>query len=597
MSTVLEPNPAEARRAFIAERRRRSPVWRVIHWLGSLKLALLLLATIALACAVATFAESSFDAKIARAYIYKAPWFLVWLGVLCVNLFAVTLTRWPWQRKHLGFVITHYGIIALLAGAVIGSQFGFEGNVTLHRGAPPTNRITTSRTVLQIESPATGDPYLRSFDAELARPTERHPVTLAVPGSPLKIVADAHAENLVPSERIVASTDPNAGPGAALEFTTAMMGQHVRMAFVLDAGKPDERDFFGRARIVFAAALPKHEPPVIHESQMVFAKFAPVVQADAGSTEVTVQLSSDGETLTLAAPNAAAQDSRRADAIGRTLRIGDATVEVAGYWPDFHLVNGQPATASDQPNNPAVLVRISAPQSPDAHATPLLELAPDGADGLRHQISRGGQVYASGTVKADGTFPLGWADWQAHVAQLLPHAALDSSMEPAGAGMPGAPGFRARLRAPDGSEGPAQWIVAGEPASLTWKNQSVRIAYGLELRPVPFTISLLNFEVPRLEGTDTPANFIATVEFRDIRTGATKQGVAQMNHPASWPGGFFAQATGFNYKFSQAEWNPNDLGMTTLQVLYDPGWLLKWTGSLAICAGIFIMFYLRPKKK
>ncbi len=164
---------------------------------------MLLLATIALACAIATFTESSFDAKIARAYIYKAPWFLVWLGVLCVNLFAVTLTRWPWQRKHLGFIVTHYGIIALLAGAVIGSQFGFEGNVTLHRGAAPTNRITTSRTVLQIENLATGDVSLPGFDAELARPSERRPVTLAVPNSPLKIVIDGHAENLAPVERVI----------------------------------------------------------------------------------------------------------------------------------------------------------------------------------------------------------------------------------------------------------------------------------------------------------------------------------------------------------------------------------------------------------
>jgi hypothetical protein len=597
MSAVADSNPTASRRALIAERQRRSLTWRVIHLLGSLKLALLLLATIAIACAIATFTESSFDSKIARAYIYKAPWFLVWLGVLCVNLFAVTLTRWPWQRKHLGFIVTHYGIIALLAGAVIGSRFGFEGNVVLHTDSPPLDRITTSRTALQIQNPTTGEVTLRSFDAELARPSDRHPVTIAIPGSSLQIVADDRSENLAPSERIAPSQAPDAGPGVALEFSTAMMGQHLRMALAMKDGKPAERDFFGRARIAFFPQLPTHVSAAIHETQMVFAKYAPVVQADSGSTGVTVQLSDDGETLTLAAPNAAARDFRRAESVGKKLRIGDATVEIGDYWPDFHLVNGQPATASALPNNPAVLARVTAPPAPDAHAKPLLELAPDGGGGLRYQISRNGQVTASGAVKTDGTFPLGWADWQAHVAQFLPHATLDASLEPSTANMPGATGFRAKLRAPDGREGPAQWIVAGEPSTLTLGAEAVRIAYGLEVRRVPFTISLKNFEVPRLEGTETPANFIATVEFRDLRTGATKQGVAQMNHPASWPGGFFAQATGLNYKFSQAEWNPNDLGQTTLQVLYDPGWLLKWTGSLAICAGIFIMFYLRPKKK
>jgi len=31
-------------------------------------------------------------------------------------------------------------------------------------------------------------------------------------------------------------------------------------------------------------------------------------------------------------------------------------------------------------------------------------------------------------------------------------------------------------------------------------------------------------------------------------------------------------------------------------VLYDPGWLPKWIGSLAICLGIATMFYIRPRE-
>lgn len=596
MTIATEPNPAETRRALIAERQRRSVAWRVIHMLGSLWLALFLLATIALACGIATFAESSFDTKIARAYIYKAPWFLVWLGVLCINLFAVTLTRWPWQRKHLGFIITHYGIITLLVGAVIGSQFGFEGNVTLHRGATPVDRITTSRTILQIQSPSTGAVYLRQFDAEIARPSSHHPVTLAVPGSTLKLIADGHSENLIHAETIGASASPTAGPGAAIEFSTAMMGQHVRMAFALDGGKPVEKDFFGLARISFGPTLPSHEAAIARETQMVFAKYQPVIRSEGGATGITVELSDDGETISIGAPDGTTRTVRRSEVTGQTLHVGNATIEIGGYWPDFKLVDGRPASASPLPNNPALLVRVTAPHTPAPHAKPLLELAP-GGDGLLYQISRDGVVTSSGTVKAGESFPLGWADWQAYVAELLPHAMIASGMEPGAKGMPGASGFHAHLESPDGKASPSQWIVAGSPATLTVGEDAVRIAYGLEMRQVPFTISLTDFQVPRVEGTDTPANFISHIEFQDSRTGVTKQGVAEMNHPASWPGGPIALATGLNYKFSQAEWNPNDLGQTTLQVLYDPGWLLKWSGSLAICAGIFIMFYLRPKKK
>jgi hypothetical protein len=51
-----------------------------------------------------------------------------------------------------------------------------------------------------------------------------------------------------------------------------------------------------------------------------------------------------------------------------------------------------------------------------------------------------------------------------------------------------------------------------------------------------------------------------------------------------------------SYKFSQAGWDPQNLNRTTLQVLHDPGWMLKWTGSLLVVAGIFSMFYLRDPK-
>jgi hypothetical protein len=31
--------------------------------------------------------------------------------------------------------------------------------------------------------------------------------------------------------------------------------------------------------------------------------------------------------------------------------------------------------------------------------------------------------------------------------------------------------------------------------------------------------------------------------------------------------------------------------------LRDPGWLLKWIGSLLVVIGVFMMFYLQPYRK
>lgn len=597
MSAVANPEKPltpEARRKLIAERTKRSAFWKTIHILGSLKLALLLLATIAVACAVATFYESSFNTKIARAYIYKAPWFLVWLGVLCVNLIAVTITRWPWQKKHTGFIVTHYGIVILLIGAVIGSKFGFEGNVTIHKDGAPVNRITTSHSVVQFDDPLGEAAVLLPFDAELALPSETRPKVFRPPGFDVEIVVDDHSDRLVQEEKLVSS--PQGGPGVMMDFSTAMMGQNVAMPFALRADGGMERDFFGLATIAYLPKLPERTPKRISETRMVFAKFAPVSQSETQSVGLDVHLSADGATITAGAPGQEPQTWKREEVLGRKIEIGNAALEVLSYWPDFKLENGQPVSLSNDPNNPAVLVRITGSEAAPSggSARPLLEMAPD-ADGITYQLSRGGQIVGSGRAKAGESFALGWADWTATVREFLPQAAIAADFVPGPEGSEGIPGFRARLRDAAG-EGPAKWVASGAFTTLLHPKSPVRVIYGLESKEVPFSIRLVDFEVPRLEGTETPSNFIATVEFRDSKTGETKTGTAKMNHPASWPGGPFALITGWNYKFSQAHWNPQDLGETTLQVLYDPGWLLKWFGSLAICAGIFIMFYIRPKK-
>jgi hypothetical protein len=149
------------------------------------------------------------------------------------------------------------------------------------------------------------------------------------------------------------------------------------------------------------------------------------------------------------------------------------------------------------------------------------------------------------------------------------------------------------LRSPDGSSGPTRWIASGTSAVLTSPGAASRIGFGLELQPLPFSIRLDSFDVPRDPGTDEPANFRASITFADPKKNLEVPAQLEMNHPATFPPGLLPQITGLSYKFSQAGWDPQDLNRTTLQVLHDPGWLLKWSGSLLMVAGIFSMFYLR----
>jgi len=575
---------AAARSRMIAERQRKSSVWRLIHMLASLKLALLLLATIAIACAVATFTESHFDSAVARAWIYKAPWFIAWLGVLCINLFAVTLSRWPWEKKHTGFIVTHYGIILLLIGAVVGSKLGFEGNVTLRTDGAPQRRIVTDRSTLQIESPADSYLYLLPFDAKLIHPTEKHPRILSIPGTSLEMIIDASSEHLVKQPALTPLEGNGAGQAVLLEFTSANLKQSFRVGLGTGEGAPDRHDFFGLANISFLSELPQPRDTNSSEPIVVHAGEAP---------QHGVSVSSTGELITLYTPDGVTASFRISEVLGKEIALGAMKVRVKSITPFDQAGSGF--------SKIAVLVNNDETSGAEViKDKPWLVLAPGkDVNTVDYQLGRMGEVLARGFLKKGEPFPLGWADWKATLLATGSSDGITTIVVPGDENNPsGLPGFHAYLRDPHAENVTSEprWVVSGEVTPLLLGESLVRVGYGLELRPIPFSIALTDFQVPRDEGTDTPSDFRATVLFKDSKTGAERSGLIHMNHPASFPGGFLANMTGLNYKFSQAEWNPRDLKETTLQVLYDPGWFFKWTGSLAICIGIATMFYIRPAR-
>ncbi len=124
----------------------------------------------------------------------------------------------------------------------------------------------------------------------------------------------------------------------------------------------------------------------------------------------------------------------------------------------------------------------------------------------------------------------------------------------------------------------------------------MQIAYGWKQIPLPIALELLDFEVERNEGNDSPAGFKSTVRV-STQDGQTATGQCWMNNPFNFPGEWKHTWTGLTYKMSQASWNPENLGQSTIQILRDPGWLLKWIGSLLIVCGIFMLFYVKSFRR
>ncbi|MEY2557106.1 MAG: hypothetical protein QOE34_531, partial [Verrucomicrobiota bacterium] len=150
---------------------QRNPAFR---FFASLKLAVVVLAVRIIGGIAGTLYESTFDAKVARAYVYGAPWFNVWLLFLASNLIVSALSRWPWKKHHVAFLITHLGIITLLTGSLIGRTWGIEGTITLFKGEPPSNRLLVDQHQLRVRDT---DGIVKGYPAEFVHrpPTPQKP--------------------------------------------------------------------------------------------------------------------------------------------------------------------------------------------------------------------------------------------------------------------------------------------------------------------------------------------------------------------------------------------------------------------------------------
>ena len=645
MTTPPKPSAEALRRAEIRQRRKGSVAWTAVHILGSLNLAVFLLITIAGAIAFATIMESKFDTPVAAYYIYNAVWFDFWLVGLALNLLCAAFTRWPWQRKHVGFVVTHGGIILLLLGAVIGKSMGFEAFVTLDKTKSPESRLFTKDRLLSVDT-VNGLRWQMPFNMQVHPPTGKRPLILPIEDSSVRLVIDRVSDNLVPDDTLIASTDEAAPGGVALRFLNAGMNQDVPANLKL-TDEDRSFSFFGMAKITMVDSLPENQPialppsvetpaaPAVaprdetpfRETQVVFATGGPVIDTDSDMPSGYVlkldpSIGKPGEfQLTVAGPNGVSHTYSLHELENKWANLnGDGDpihFRIAKYWPDFAIKNGEPTSISTKPNHPAVLVQITgpskllppAPPKPAPAAPPLpkdlamrVALAKEPGK-IVYELERAGKIEARGTAAQGDTIHLGWSKWEAKVQAVLPHAELHREVkEFTGKVAPRMAatmrtGMRAHLIAADGTSGPVEWIPDGTSREIfSGKDFLVRVGLGERVIPLPFTVALEDFKVPRDEGTDTPSNFISSVRFNDPATGRVVRDKAYMNSPAMFPGDTWRSLLGWNYKFSQANWDPQNLNQTTLQVLFDPGWPLKWIGSIGICCGIALMFYFMPKR-
>ncbi|MEL6383079.1 MAG: cytochrome c biogenesis protein ResB [Cyanobacteria bacterium J06626_18] len=552
---------------------------RLIKFLGSIRLAVPLLAAIAAILIVATFYESNVGSATVQREVYKSAWFGALMFLLAVNLGISTLSRYPWRGpRKIGFALTHWGLIVIIAGSAAVIHLSTEGMLLVRTDSGPNNQIRVEGDLLEVVTP---EQTQQQTDIFIRPDGSIYPEKFA--GLSLASYSDK-------AIKTVRFTDDGTVDNLAVkvQLQSDLMGQTLERWLAVAPVGYSQMDI-GPAYLEIAQAQDDAELQQLLRAPDVAADIYGQLQV--GDRRLDVQQS-----------------------LGASVRLRDGlTVEVAKVWPDFRLnADNQPTSISQQFRNPAVQLNLTqgdiserwfvfaqpgfepvrsgdalqlavSYEAPQAVATDYFRIvaAPD------HQLfyaAASSKGFKSGLFALDEPVTPGWADFKISLAERLDRARVQRQVVPV---TPVADGTLANEGSPAlqvaSADGQDFWLPWGEPTSLATPNGEYFVAFSPKLLQLPFYVKLDDFIVERNEGSESVAMWTSRVTLFDPQTDTAAHRLVWMNHPTWFRG----------WKLAQASWNPGDLQQSTLQLKREPWWVtaLTWSGSLMVVVGISIMFY------
>ncbi|MBZ0172461.1 MAG: cytochrome c biogenesis protein ResB, partial [Phycisphaerales bacterium] len=132
---------------------------RFLLFIGSLRLAIPVMVLVAVGMVWGTYIDSTDGAKAAARLVYGSGWFIALMALICMSLIAAVVTRFPWNRRHVGFITVHTGLIILIVGS-FWSLFGrLEGQIRMQEGQS-SSEIEMDRQTLDLMRPGEGGPVV-----------------------------------------------------------------------------------------------------------------------------------------------------------------------------------------------------------------------------------------------------------------------------------------------------------------------------------------------------------------------------------------------------------------------------------------------------
>ena len=567
----------------------------IIKALGSLAFAIFLIAGLAVILTFSTVLESLHGTPFAQKNFYQAHWFDFFLGLVWLNIFCATLTRYPFKKKHTGYVITHLGILILLIGCLLTRLMGIEGQMTLFE-QEANGRMTQPGFSLRISLPGGGEKKI-DLKAEPLRRRTAIPLPADLPFQLDLLQIVPHALTQKSLEEDPASETSN----HALKATLSSNTLGIKEAFTLIENDPSEdissSKNIGPATFLLKTKKAAPENQSIPTLRLVQKNTGKIFEIGITGDVKNSEWKETGLTLTDLKfyPKARVENNRLVNLESAPhlnpaveFAVSDHSGHIEhhtrfSFFPEFNSLRGG---ATSDVFNLTVELEMPPDEETEQPRGPSFEFyVDDNGQWFTRTTSTKKGTSAYSPLKIKGPIETGWMDMAVVVEQTFDHAKTVRSIKEDPTGKSETPMIELAIQRKNQPE-EIRKLLIGQSILLGQDKVSVRISSEPKTAPLPFSLWLRDFRKIDYPGTSNAESYESDVTLRDPQNGVTIEKTIKMNKPLDYQGFRVFQAS-----FIQDE----HLGEASVfSIAKNPGMPLIYGGAGLIFVGVILLFYFHP---
>lgn len=588
---------------------------KLVKYLGSLHLAVLLLAAMTVLLSVATFLESKHGTAYVLKVVYRAQWFeLILIGIF-LNIFFATVLRLPYRKSKLGFYLTHLGILTILLGSLMTRLGGIEGTMTLLEGQKGSKVILPGN-ALQVYHKGK-QVYSAEVGAEVGAGDSFEIVSqYAKDGSPstLQLVlkdSQEHSElshQYKPYSREELPTPTFLNPALKFQIKSSMFNLDQWMVFLNpDLNNPSLFQM-GPATIRLEVREKAQIDKALADLGLKDKKDPELrISFDKGESFQTIPISrefpkeyalEDGSTLTITSvfQNATVSKERGImehegpgtnPAITFLLKTADGKTQDGVRFekhPDFQGAHNEDGLET--------IIEIENLAKPRARGELRFMVDRDNPEAIYYRVESSKQIQG-GPLKLNKLIPLGWNDAVLVVKEFIPRAKVERVITPKkllANAKSSLPYVEVGYQLPNQKQESSFKLIYGEQKKV--QDSEFTVYFGEFGFGIPFEVKLKDFRKTDYPNTSRAMEYASDVQIIDdhLVGGDRKEfeTTISMNNVLDYAGWRFFQSS-FRIDGTKE--------YSTFQVAKDPGIETIYLGSIIMVLGIGLMFWWKPQTK